>query len=80
MGYHKVEIKKGILGEYSKIREEFEELTDAVGQNNPILILVELSDMIGAIESYSKKWNISLLDIIEMNNRTKEAFKDGSRS
>ena len=71
MGYHKVEIKKGILGEYSKIREEFEELTDAVGQNNPILILVELSDMIGAIESYSKKWNISLLDIIEMNNRSK---------
>lgn len=79
MGYHKSEIKKGILGEYSKIQEEFEELTDAVEQDNPILILVELSDIIGAIEEYSKKWNITLEDIVNMNKLTKKAFKDGSR-
>ena len=29
MGYHKIKINKGKLGEYSKIKEEFEELTDA---------------------------------------------------
>jgi hypothetical protein len=32
MGYHLIQINKGILGEYSKIKEEFEELTEAVNQ------------------------------------------------
>jgi len=30
MGYHKRKITKGVLGEYSKIQEEMEELKDAV--------------------------------------------------
>ena len=42
MGYHKVEIEKGELGEFSKIREEFEELQDAVGQDDSLLILCEI--------------------------------------
>jgi hypothetical protein len=29
MGYHKTKIEKGILGEFSKIKEEFQELEDA---------------------------------------------------
>ncbi len=36
MGYHKKEIKKGVLGEYSKIKEEFKELTDAVDQGDKV--------------------------------------------
>lgn len=79
MGYHLSKIEKGVLGEYSKIKEEFEELTDAVKQDNKILIMVELSDMVGAIESYCKKWNLTLSDLIEMNNATKRAFQDGTR-
>lgn len=31
MGYHKLEITKGVLGQFSKITEEYEELSDAVG-------------------------------------------------
>lgn len=80
MGYHRIKINKGNLGEFSKINEEFEELKDAVEQNNPILQLVELSDLLGAIEAYSEnKFNIKLDDLISMMKLTKSAFKDGSR-
>jgi len=80
MGYHKINIKKGTLGEFSKIQEEFDELTDAVEQDSHILILCELADLVGAIESYSQtKWNITLEQIIDMKNKTKSAFLDGKR-
>lgn len=80
MGYHKKEIIKGNLGYISKIREEFEELEDAYAQNDKILQLCELSDLIGAIESFSiKNFNITLGDLIMFSNKTKEAFKENKR-
>jgi hypothetical protein len=79
MGYHLKEIPKGKLGEFSKIKEEFEELSDGVEQGNDILVICELCDMIGAIESYAKKWNLSLDDLIKMMNCTKSAFEEGKR-
>ena len=63
MGYHTREIKKGKIGEFSKIKEEFEELEDAVEQNDNILSLCELSDLIGAIECYIEKWNLTIEDL-----------------
>jgi NTP pyrophosphatase (non-canonical NTP hydrolase) len=78
-GYHTKEIQKGVLGEFSKIKEEFEELEDAVKQDNDILILCELSDIIGAIEAYSNKHNISLEKLIQFSNSTKKAFENGKR-
>ena len=79
MGYHTKEIKKGRLGEFSKVQEEMEELTDAVQQNIPPLIICELCDMVGAIELYAKKWNLSLDDLIKMKNLTRSAFEEGKR-
>jgi phosphoribosyl-ATP pyrophosphohydrolase len=79
MGYHKVHITKGILGEYTKIKEEFDELTDAVGQKNKILIICELSDLLGAIEEYGKQFSMTLADLKDFSDLTKAAFKDGSR-
>lgn len=80
MGYHKNEIPKGKLGEFSKIKEEFLEAEDAIEQNNNVMLLLELSDLIGAIESYCViKHNISLEDLLTMNKATKSAFTDGSR-
>jgi hypothetical protein len=80
MSYHQKPIQKGTLGEFSKIREEFQELEDAIEQESPILQLCELADMIGAIEAYSnKKWNIPLTDLLKMMESTKSAFKDGTR-
>lgn len=81
MGYHKREIERGIFGEFSKIKEEFLEAEDALEQNNPIMLLVELSDLLGAIEGYClKNHNISLQELINMKEATKRAFDDGTRS
>jgi hypothetical protein len=79
MGYHKEQIEKGVIGEFSKIREEYEELRDAVNQDNTILSLCELSDLIGAIECYIEQWNLKIEDLKKFSNKTKEAFKEGKR-
>jgi len=79
MGYHITKIKKGKKGQFSKIVEEFEELNDAHKQNNIILELCEICDLIGAIELYIQKNDLTLDDIIKMKNLTKSAFEDGSR-
>jgi len=79
MGYHLKQIEKGNLGEISKIREEFEELMDANEQKNPVLEICELCDLLGAIEAYAKKWNLTLRDLNNMKEATIKAFKDGTR-
>lgn len=79
MGYHTREIKKGVLGEFSKIREEIEELLDAHQQEIKMLELCELCDLLGAIEAYVKKNNLTLEDLIKMKNLTKSAFESGDR-
>ena len=80
MGYHKKEIRKGIFGEFSKIQEEFDELSDAYEQQDKILQLCEICDLIGAIEEYTnKKFNITLEDLISFSNKTKTAFKENKR-
>ncbi len=78
-GYHKIEIQKGKLGEFSKINEEYLELKDALDQDNPVMVICELCDMIGAIEAYSKRFNLSLGDLIKMKDATKNAFQTGYR-
>lgn len=82
MGYHNKQIKKGRFGEISKIEEEFEEFKDAVEQANPIMALMELSDLIGAIEAYLEHYypSIGLLHLITMKKATKRAFEDGTRN
>jgi len=79
MGYHKREIPKGVIGEFSKIEEEFLEAKDAFEQGDTILLLCELTDLIGAIEEKAKHHNMTLQDLIEFSNKTKSAFKDGTR-
>lgn len=80
MSYHLRKIKKGTLGEFSKIKEEFEELEDAIEQKSPLLVLCELADIIGAIEAYAlNKHHISLDDLIKMKKATKKAFETGHR-
>jgi hypothetical protein len=79
VGYHKVKIEKGRVGEYSKIREEFDELTDAVGQDNKVLIICELTDIVGAIEEYAKKFGLTLDDLKKFSDLTKSAFNEGTR-
>jgi hypothetical protein len=79
MGYHIKEIEKGNLGEFSKIKEEWQELEDAVLQKDSILTLCELSDLVGAIEEYLKRWNMNLNDLKNFSDKTKSAFKENKR-
>ena len=82
MPYHIKHIPKGELGEFSKIMEEVLELGDAIDQNNKVMALVELSDLIGAIELYAlKQFNgsVSLDDLLRMKETTQRVFRDGTR-
>jgi hypothetical protein len=80
MGYHNREIPRGIFGEFSKVIEEFEEAKDAREQNNPVMELVELCDLIGAIEGYTlKHFNLGLRDLTTFVRTTERVFKDGTR-
>lgn len=79
MSYHINEIKPGVFGELSKVREEMEEALDAAEQNNPLMVMQELSDMIGAIEAHAAKHNFTLQDLITMKEATARAFKSGGR-
>lgn len=79
MGYHNREIERGKYGEFSKIKEEFEELEDAFEQDDKILQICELTDLIGAIEGYGKKLGVTINDLIKFSDKTKEAFKENKR-
>lgn len=82
IGYHRAQIKKGVLGESSKIQEELDELKDAEEQGVAIMALVELSDLIGSVEAYLEKNHpsVSLDDLRAMSEVTRRAFKNGRRS
>jgi hypothetical protein len=81
-GYHLRNIVRGELGEISKIREELEELEDAWGQQSKVLALVELSDLIGAVDFVLAKHfpGITLGDLSQFASITKRAFENGHRS
>jgi hypothetical protein len=81
MGYHQQQIPKGVVGEVSKIQEEYSEFLDAHEQDNPVMELVELADLIGAIDLYTKKkFQIGVDKIIKMTIATQEAFQEGKRT
>lgn len=79
-GYHIRKIKKGKFGEWSKVREEFEECEDAIAQDIKVMVLMELSDLMGAIEAYVRQQhNMSLKDLRKMAKVTSRSFKTGKR-
>lgn len=76
------EIPKGEVGESSKLLEEVLELQDAESQQAGIMALVELSDLVGAIEHYLERHHpdTSLDDLVTMAHITRRAFENGRRS
>jgi hypothetical protein len=81
LGYHKAVIARGVFGEDSKIYEEIDEFADALDQNVQIMALVELSDVIGAIEGWLAKHHptVTLSDLAAMSAVTQRAFESGAR-
>jgi len=81
-GYHLQEIPRGTYGEISKILEEAAELKDAMEQGNKVMVIIELSDLIGAIEGYMEKYygdKLTVDNLLTMADTTKRAFKSGHR-
>lgn len=58
--WHIREIAKGKLGELSKIREELEEAEDALEQDQILMLMFELSDIIGAAGKVGEKYGMDL--------------------
>ncbi|NIQ15865.1 MAG: hypothetical protein GTO02_16160 [Candidatus Dadabacteria bacterium] len=81
-GYHLEQIPRGEYGEISKIIEEASELKDAMEQGQKLMCLIELSDILGAIEGYLEKHyqgKITVTDLFNMAAATKRAFESGQR-
>lgn len=80
-GYHIADIEKRTFGSAGKILEELEEFNDAQDQGCKIMQLVELSDMVGAIEGLLEREfpGFTLDDLIKMSNITRRAFRNGHR-
>jgi hypothetical protein len=81
-GYHLVDIPRGELGELSKIREELDELTDAMAQGSRIMAMVELADMMGAVQAFMAKHlpGVTMEDLLTFSDITKRAFVNGRRT
>lgn len=79
MGYHLRKIKKGILGDISKVKEEIEEYEDSLEQSSSIMADLELSDIYGALEELAIKRGLTMLDLKITSDITKRVFKDGTR-
>lgn len=58
--FHKRSIKKGRYGELSKVLEEVEEALDAQEQGHRFMMLIELSDIIGAVQGVLDKEGFNL--------------------
>ena len=81
IGYHLVEPPRGVFGEVSKIEEELAEFKDALTQRCSLMALLELADLIGAIEGWLDRYHpsIALSDLLAMASITKRAFRAGHR-
>jgi hypothetical protein len=82
MGYHTRKITKGKVGEVSKIKEEVDELMDAAAQPEAdLLMLIEMSDIVGSIKLYLSKHHptMTIRHLEKMADLTASAFKDGDR-
>lgn len=78
-GYHLNEIKKGTLGELSKLEEELAEIKDAMEQDSKIMVQVELADLYGAMEAFAANYGLTMDDLKNFSDITKRAFQSGAR-
>lgn len=80
-GYHLTEPPRGEFGELSKVFEEVEELRDAEAQGAALMVLMELADLLGAVEGYLARHHpsLTLADLTKMKDITARAFRAGRR-
>ncbi len=80
-GYHEKDIPLSEFESADKIYEEVLEFRDSLNQGVKIMSLLELSDIMGAIEGYIEKNfpELSLDDLLKMKEATRKTFKSGMR-
>jgi hypothetical protein len=76
MGFHRRNIPKGEYGKRSKVREELEEAEDAEEQGINLLLLFELSDMIGAIGGVAESLGWDLDDLVAFAKLRSKVIKE----
>ncbi len=73
--FHKRPITcKGTLGEVSKIREELEEIEEALEQGDKMLALIEVVDLLGAVHAFLLKHYGPTFDLPTVMNFTMNMF------
>lgn len=81
--FHKRDIPEGVFGDFSKIEEEFFEAKDAVEQDVKVMLLIELTDLLGAIRGYMDK-NYpgigfdGLVKMMQLHHKVIEAKKEAA--
>lgn len=70
--WHIREIPKGTYGELSKIKEELEEAYDSEERGQVLMLMFELSDIIGAAGGVGAKYGMSLDDLVKFSKLRSE--------
>lgn len=80
-GYHLAKIEKRRFGSLGKIQEEVEELLDAHRQGSHVMILVEMSDLYGAMKGFLQENypGFKMQDLEKFSSITQRAFENGHR-
>jgi hypothetical protein len=79
--WHIRKIPKGTYGELSKITEELEEAFDSEERGQILMLMFELSDIIGAAGGVAAKYGMKLDDLVTFSKlRSEIAIKDLSRT
>lgn len=79
-GYHITDIPKGVYGSMSKVSEEMAEVNDAWAQECSIMAIIELTDLLGAVEAFvghgmmKQCMELGAL-IVQVDQRRKSWFK-----
>ncbi len=63
IGYHLRPIPRGVFGNISKVLEEMAECEDAHDQGSSVMLILELSDLVGAIQGFLAAHNLTTKDI-----------------
>ena len=71
--FHLAPIKKGVYGKLSKVQEELDEALDAEKQGDKLLLLIELSDLLGAVEGVAETHGFTLEDLKKFSDKVKVA-------
>lgn len=76
--FHVHPIRSGVYGELSKVQEELDEAVDAETRGQEILLLIELSDIIGAVAGVAERHGHTLESLIQFSELRRSVFRQES--